>query len=264
MHALITGASSGIGDAIARRFARAGWKLTLAARREAELHALAERLDVETFVRPTDLSDLSQCAALVADAQAALGPIDVLVNNAGVQYVEPAVGVSHARAERLFNVDLLAPIRLIHEVAPAQVERQRGIIINIASMAGITTTPGMTHYSAAKAALGAMSEGLRAELAHSGVHVLTVYPGPVHSPMESAARDQLVETFTARHTPTGDADELADLIYRAAIRHQPRLIYPRSYGVAWYTRAISQWVTERFAPPTAVSQRDAALAALDR
>ena len=113
-HALITGASSGIGEAMARHFAAKGWRLTLAARRKEQLDDLAASLDAEVFVRPTDLSDLSQCERLVKDAVEALGPIDVLINNAGVQYVEPTVGVTPERGELLLNVDLLAPLRLIH------------------------------------------------------------------------------------------------------------------------------------------------------
>ena len=125
-HCLITGASSGIGEGLARYVSNLGWSVTLAARREEKLERIAEQLASQSFVRPTDVSDLDGLASLVAEAEAALGPIDVLVNNAGVQFVEPTVGVSIERIQRLLDVDLTAPLALIHEVAPGMLARGQG------------------------------------------------------------------------------------------------------------------------------------------
>lgn len=247
-HALITGASSGIGEALARHFAAKGWRLTLAARRKEQLDALAASLEVEVFVRPTDLSDLSQCERLVHDAVEALGPIDVLINNAGVQFVEPTVGVTPERGELLLNVDLLAPLRLIHYVLPSMLERRAGHIVNISSLAGLVFTPGMCHYNAAKAGLGAASESLRVEIKDSGVHVLTVYPGPVHSPMEAAARQAYEAAAAVERLPTGTAEELSKLIDQAIKGRKERVVYPRVYGVSRHARVLSQWVTDKFSP----------------
>lgn len=248
-HVVVTGASSGLGEAFARHYASKGWKVTLAARRKVLLDEIVASMDgAETFVRPTDLSDLSQCEALLADAREALGPIDVLINNAGVQYVEPTAGVSPERGERLFTIDLLAPMRLTHHVLQEMLERREGCIVNIASMAGLIFTPGMCHYNAAKAGLAAASESLRAELRDSGVHVLTVYPGPVESKMEAAAREQFEESSIVEKLPTGTPEGLAKLVYEAVEKKKERVIYPKVYGLSRFTRSSSQWITDRFSP----------------
>ncbi len=245
-HALVTGASSGIGEAIARRLARDGVHVTLAARRKERLDALAAELDATTLVRPTDLSDLSECAALHAAAVDALGPVDLLVNNAGVQFVEPMVGVSPERSELLFNVDLHAPMRLMNlVVADLLASGSSGAVVNVASLAALIHTPGMGHYNAAKAALAAASETMRAEVEHMNVHVLTVYPGPVSSEMESAAREAYGDDAPADILPTGTPDVLADKIHSALAKKTPRLVYPASYGALRHTRPFAQWVTER-------------------
>ena len=250
-HALITGASSGIGESIARELASKGWRLTLVARRHDQLQALAQRLGPasQTFVRPCDLGQLEQCSPLVAEAVEALGPIDALINNAGLQYVEPVTSVTPERGELLFRVNVLAPMRLIHEVLPSMLERGAGHIVNIASLAGLIFTPGMCHYNASKAALGAASESLRVELAGRGVHVLTVYPGPVSSPMEAKARQAFVAGAAVSMLPTGQADALAALIEQAMRKQRARLIYPRVYGVSRHTRVLSQWLTDALTPP---------------
>jgi|AP45_3_1055517.scaffolds.fasta_scaffold09655_2 short-subunit dehydrogenase len=249
MHVLVTGASSGIGEAMARHWASLGASLTIAARREERLRALAEDLDVEVFVRPTDLSDLEQCEALVRESVEQLGPIDVLINNAGIQYVEAAAGVSPERITRLMTVDLLAPLHLMHYVLQDMLERKQGAIANIASVAGIVHTPGMAHYNSAKAGLAAASESMRVELANSGVHILTVYPGPVHSDMEAAARDQFADSSAVEHLPTGKPGELAKLVALGIEKKKARIIYPKIYAFNRSARNLSQWFTDRFAPP---------------
>jgi short-subunit dehydrogenase len=249
MHALITGASSGLGAGMAKHFATLGWDLTLAARREERLEALAATLSTKTHIRVTDLSDLEQCIPLIEEAQAALGPIDVLVNNAGIQYVEAAASVSDERAERLFTVDVLAPMRLQRRVLEDMLPRKSGTIVNVASMAGIISTPGMCHYNGAKAALASCSESLRVELRNSGVHVVTVYPGPVHSDMEAAARENFEPSAAANNIPTGTAQGLAHLIEKAIKKRKARVVYPRVYALSRYYRVTSQWVTDMMTPP---------------
>lgn len=256
MHVLITGASSGLGAGMARHFATLGWRLTLAARREKLLRELSEELSVETFIRVADLSDLSDCAPLIEDAQAALGPIDVLVNNAGIQYVEPYVGVSDERVERLFTVDVLAPLRLQRRVLEDMLPRRSGTIVNVASMAGLIATPGMCHYNGAKAALASSSESLRVELKDSGVHVVTVYPGPVESPMESAARDNFEPSAAVNYVPTGTPLGLAKMVETAIKKRKARVVYPRFYGLSRYSRVTSQWLTDRMTPPLRLPSGD--------
>lgn len=252
-HVLLTGASSGIGEAMAIHFASLGWNITLAARREDMLRKLATQLEsdsagVKTFVRRVDLSAPDDCQALIQDAEAALGPIDILINNAGIQFVEEAAGVTPERIDLLLRVDLLSPLHLMHFVLPAMLERKSGTVVNVASMAGLIPTPGMMHYNAAKAGLAAASESLRVELKSSGVNVFTVYPGPVKSPMEDVARQKFEDSFGAKNAPMGDPTVLAKKIARGIQKKQARLIYPSFYKASRYTRVFSQWVTDTFAP----------------
>lgn len=248
MHIVVTGASSGIGDAIARAFDAAENRLTLIARRAERLEALAAELSAPCHVEPADLSDPERFLTALDNAEAAHGPVDVLINNAGIQYVEPTAGVDPDRIRTLLDVDLTSPLVGIRRVLPGMLERGRGHIVNIASMAAITPTPGMAHYNAAKAGLAAASESLRVELRGTGVGVLTVYPGPVTTPMETAARASFVDSPAVRNVPTGTSAILARKIVAAVERDRPRVVYPGIYALTRYTRVLSQWVTDRFTP----------------
>ena len=248
MHVLLTGASSGIGWSLAQHIGEGEVKLTLAARREEKLNELASALQIPTFVRPTDVSTLDECHALYRESVEALGPVDVLINNAGMQYVEPSRGISVERINRIIAVNLTAPMCLQQLALVDMLERNQGTIVNVASMAGITPTPGMMHYNATKAGLSAASESLRVELRGSGVNVLTVYPGPVKSPMEAAARVNLNENLASRYAPMGDSDVLAQLIWKAVKKRKARVVYPQIYGLARYSRITSQWMTNALTP----------------
>lgn len=248
MHVVVTGASAGIGAAIAREYASHGASITLVARRRALLEPLAAELKVPTHIVVADLSDLAQSTAWLADAEAKLGPVDVLVNNAGVQIVGPTGATDLPAAEALLAVDLLTPMRLCLAVLPSMVARGRGCIVNIASMAAIAPTPGMFYYCAAKGGLGSASEALRGELRRSGVHVLTVYPGPVHSDMEAASRARYQSGFIADRVPTGDAAVLARRVRKAVERRSARIIYPRFYHLARWFPDVTAWVLGRYTP----------------
>lgn len=249
MHIVITGASSGIGAALAKRFGGGGNAITLVARRGDLLAGLAAEIGGKVSIFSCDLGSLEACTAWVDEAVAKHGPIDVLINNAGIQYVEPVLDVDLARAETLLRVDFMAPLRLIDRVVREMVARKSGTIVNVTSMAAITHTPYMAHYNAAKAALGAFSETLRVELRATGVHVLTVYPGPVATPMESAARDQYAHVGLVDRVPTGTPDKLARLVETAIRRRRARVIYPGIYAIARYFRVTAQWFTDLMTPP---------------
>lgn len=247
MHAIITGASSGIGEAAAREFARHGYKLTLVARRTDLLKSLSETLDVETYIVTADLLDLENCTNWIDKAVQTLGNIDVFINNAGIEFIEKTVNVSNEQAEKLMTLNLLTPMRLINFILPKMLERASGTIVNISSVAGINPTPYMYHYSASKAALGAASESLHAELKGSGVNVITVYPGPVATPMEIRARGKL-NSAIANNLPSGTPEKLAELIFKAVKNKEQRIIYPSFYKIARNLAPISQWITNTFTP----------------
>src|SRR4051812_46636553 len=179
MHVAVTGASAGIGEAIAREFSASGAKLSLIARRREKLDAIAASSTGKTFVIAADLGDVERACDWIAPAEAALGPIDVLVNNAGVQVVGPTDQTDIARCEDMLRLDLHTPMRLTRTLLPAMLARRSGTIVDIASLAALAPLSGMFYYNAAKAGLAYASEALRAELRGTGVHVVTVYPGPV-------------------------------------------------------------------------------------
>lgn len=247
MHVAITGASSGIGEALAREYVRRGAAVTLIARREERLRAFARREGGAVHVCSTDLSDVTRATEWIAPAEAALGPIDVLVNNAGASMVHPTAETDWNAAETLVRLNVLAPFKLTCAVAPRMMARGTGCIVDVASAAALAPQQGLFFYSASKAALAAGSECLRAELRSAGVHVVTVYPGPVKTPMADA-NFAVFAPSVARFTPTGTAEELARRVVHAVERKTDRVIYPRIYALARWLPAFARWVLDHTMP----------------
>ncbi len=247
-HVVVTGASSGIGEALVREYVQAGARVTMVARRVALLEALVAELGEAVRAQPADLADPTQHTAWLAQAIAAFGPVDVLVNNAGQQIVARTEDVTIAAMRALLEVDLLAPLSLVQAALPAMLAKRAGAIVNVASVAGLAPTPGMTHYSAAKAGLAAASECLRGELRGTGVHVVTVYPGPVDTPMARAAYEVVPPTAAVKMIPEGTAAGLARRVRRAVESRSARVIYPRAYAVTRHLPAITRLVLDRFTP----------------
>ncbi|HEY1694163.1 MAG TPA: SDR family NAD(P)-dependent oxidoreductase [Polyangiaceae bacterium] len=250
MHVVITGASSGIGEALAREYLKRGASVTLVARRKALLEAIAEDHPGLCHVVEADLADYANADAWVEGAIAALGPIDVLVNNAGVQIVRSTVETTWDEAERQIRLNTLAPFKLTKRVLPDMIARGRGTIVDVSSSAALAPTPGMFFYSASKAAIGAASESLRGELRKTGVHVVTVYPGPVRTAMEASGRAAYEETWAMRtFTPTGDAAVLGRKIADAVASRRARIIYPALYALTRHFPNLTRFVMDRFTPP---------------
>ena len=249
MHVVITGASSGIGEALAKEYFGRQAQVTLVARRKDLLQKLAAQSSGRTHLVTADLSDPAQATSWVQAAEDSLGPIDVLINNAGVQIVRRFTETPLEDGLKLLELDLLTPIRLAHHVAKKMVARGSGTLVDVASMAGIAPTPGMAFYNAAKSGLGGYSEGLRAELKPFGVHVLTVYPGPVKTAMETAGRAAYEESMAARFlAPSGDAEVLARLVADAVEARAPRVIYPSMNALGRYFPAVTRLVLDAFTP----------------
>ncbi len=248
MHVVVTGASSGIGEAIAREYLKRGDRVTLLARRRDRLDAVAEEAKDRTNVVQVDLGDPKTAFGWIDAAEDALGPIDVLVNNAGVQIVKNALDTPWEDGERLLVLDLHVPLRLTQLVLKRMVTRGSGTIVDISSMAAIGPTPGMFFYNAAKAGLAAASEGLRAEVKPHGVHVVTVYPGPVTSDMEAAGRAAYEPTAATKYSPTGAPEVLAKMVADAVAKKRPRVIYPGLYGLARHLPNFSRWAIDVLTP----------------
>jgi short-subunit dehydrogenase len=262
MHVAVTGASSGIGEAIAREFANAGAKLTLVARRKERLEALAIELGCPSFVAAVDLSDPAHAADWIAKAEQALGPIDVLVSNAGSLTLGPVATFDPELGERMMKLNFLTPARLIRAVLPGMLQRKNGVIVNVTSLAALVPIPDWIYQAASKTASAVFSETLRIETKGSGVHVMTVYPGMTDTPMAQGGLDAYGRSGIAAMIPLGDAKILARRLRRAVERRKSRVIYPGFYALArWFPR-IAGWLSARLAPrigdgktPKALSMR---------
>src|SRR5437588_1732913 len=249
---LVTGASSGIGRELARELGRRGARLALAARRRELLEALADGLTAGGARRPSvhiaDLAERGAAARLAAEVRDSLGTVDVLVNNAGggVGGAQWRVG-DRNEGRDAFELNLWRPLALTAVLVPGMAERGRGAVVNVTSLAQISTWPGMGHYSATKAALGVATEALRLELIDSGVQVLEVIPGPVDTAIQGESR--LVPGFEAatRRVPMGDAAELARRVVRALERGRGRLVYPRALSMGYRYPGVTRAMTIRMA-----------------
>lgn len=249
MHVAITGASSGIGEGLSRAYLNRGAKVTVVARRRELLEALTRGQEKNAHLVCADLSDPANATSWIDDAERKLGPIDLLINNAGQQIVAPFTQTDWAAAEKLLLLDLHTPLRISQELARRMVERKRGTIVDIASMAALAPTPGMAFYNAAKAGLAAASEALREELRPHGVHVVTVYPGPVETEMERAGRAAYVESAATKYVAkAGTVEELAKLIQRAVDEQLPRVIYPGFYALARHFPGPTRWFMDKLTP----------------
>ena len=249
MHVAITGASSGIGYEMAQHASRQGADVTVVARRRDLLEEMVRGIKTRSFVVEQDLSDLARCVDWVGPAETTLGPIDVLVNNAGVQIVAPLQEVAVEQGERLIAVNLLAPLRIMQAVLPRMMARHSGTIVNIASMAALAPTPGMTHYNASKGGLAAASEALRGELRNTGVNVVTVYPGIIDSTdMAKNALRTYGENQVLALVPRGTTTQLALEVFRAVERRRARVIYPRSGVLARWFPGPTRWFIDRATP----------------
>ena len=249
-HILVTGAAGAIGSAIARelRALYPSARLALLDRDAASMSALASALG-NASTHGVDLRDLSALPPLVESLNKT-APVDGLVNCAGIMRVLGVQSWDWSEATDLMTIDLLAPLRLQDLVVENMISAKQGLILNIASMAGKVPLKGCTYYGASKAGLAMASEIARAELAPHGISVITVYPGPVHSPLEQGARnDYGGGGLFARFAPTGDPAELARRITGAIEKNDPRVIYPRLYNVGWTAPNVARWFALSYGPP---------------
>lgn len=229
--ALVTGASGGIGAAIAKALHAQGAKVALSGRRAAELEALAAELgggEGRVLVAPADLSDPAAPAALVEKVEGAFGALDILVNNAGFTRDTLALRMGDEDWASVLEVDLTAPFRLTRAALRGMMKRRTGRIVNIASIVGVTGNPGQTNYSAAKAGLIGMSKSLAQEIASRGVTVNVVAPGFVKSAMTDVLPDAQKQALLSR-IPTGRMGAPEDIA--AAVT------YLASDEAAWVTGA---------------------------
>jgi short-subunit dehydrogenase len=188
---LLTGASKGIGRAVALELAGRGARLALAARGRDELEAVAtecRKAGAEAHVIVADMSKEPDVRRMVAEAHAALGGLDVLVNNAGLGLSGAMRDIKPDDLRYVFEVNVVAPLVASQEVLPAMIRQGHGRIVNVASVASHIAAPGLGGYSATKHALKAWGEALRMELRGTGVGLTAVYPGPIKTEFSANSR----------------------------------------------------------------------------
>jgi len=230
---ILTGASSGIGEATALRLGRPGMTLVLAARRAPELTAVADRVVANggaAVTVPTDVRDPDQVDALIDRAGAVNGRIDALVNNAGVGTKASILAEEHS-VDRAIAVNLRAPIRLMRAVVPVMTEQGSGTIVNIGSVAGEVGMGGV--YSATKFGLRGMNDSVRRELIGTGVTVTLIEPGYIATP------------GNAHRSGLPGPEIVAAAVERALRRPRRRIIVPVKYRAAVLAAGVFPAVADR-------------------
>jgi len=240
---LVTGASSGIGEAAARLFAREGYRVSLGARRLERLQTLAQEIEAaggQSLAVQADLAKLEDIQTLVRSTLDHFGQVDVLLNNAGfgrLKWLEDLNPVDDVQAQ--LQINLIATILVAREVLPHMIDRRSGHIINMASLGGYVATPTYTVYSASKFGVRGFTEALRREVGVFGIRVSGIYPGSVRTEFKShtGARRK-----TGRTTPENlrlDSEEVAQAVL-SVVRH-PR----RELIIPWQMR-LSVWMNILF------------------
>jgi short-subunit dehydrogenase len=227
---IITGASSGIGRAVALRLGRPGTTVVLAARRQAELAGVAAEIEANggtAVAVPTDLRDPAQITALVEKA----GTVDVLINNAGVGG-SASVLTDDAAVTAMVDVNLLAPIRLMRAVIPSMKAAGSGSIVNIGSVAGEIGISGA--YSATKFALRGMNDSVRRELAGTGIGVTLIEPGHIATGLTAHRKGRMP-----------GPEVVVDAIERALRRPRRRIVVPFRYRLAMAAASALPQIPDR-------------------
>ena len=248
---IVTGASSGIGEATAREFGREGAKVVLAARRVDRLETLAQEIEsmnsgAETLVVQADLSKLEDIGSLIQQTVDRFKRIDILVNNAGfgrLDWLEKLDPVKDIQAQ--FDVNVMGVIQTTRQALPVMMEQRFGQVINMCSMAGLVATPTYTVYAACKHAVHGFSEALRREVKPWGIEVSMIYPGGVKTEFQSHAG---IKRKTGATTPKAlvlSAEDVGRAVVELARRPRAMRIIPWAWSVSvWMNRNLN-WLVDR-------------------
>ena len=249
MVTFITGASSGIGRALALRLAKGGDSVALAARRGELLEDLASEIEASgqrALALSCDVASQESVETAVAECVEKLGPIDRLVVNAGVGGPTPGTDFVTRHVERIFQVNLMGAVYTIGAVLPSMVERGSGHIIGVSSVAGYRGLPGVAAYNASKAGFSSLLESLRMDLRPHGIAVTTVCPGFVRTPMTDQNRFKM--PFLV------EVDDAARIIARAIEARRAFCAFPWPMAFAMsivrrIPRPIFEWMGSRVPTP---------------
>lgn len=225
-YALITGASSGLGLALAEALARRGRNLILVARQRDALESIAceltQRFGVEALYRVCDLAEPMQISGLIQELEQGERQVDLLVNNAGIGSAGLFVEQDWSREQELIELNILALSRLCHDLGYHMVKQGRGQILNVASVAAFQPGPLMSNYFASKAYVLHFSEGLRNELASHGVKVSVLCPGPIATPF--FRHSQIRSSGLERRQLLANPEEVALLAVQGLERNRAIII----------------------------------------
>ena len=248
--ALITGASSGIGEALAHRFAQAGFNLVLVARSADKLKALAAELvrqhRIKAWVSAADLAQAGAAKRLAAAMKRARRPIDLLVNNAGVLEHGGFVEMPATRHREMIDLNVTALSEMLAHFVPPMVARGQGRVLNVASIAAFQPVPSLATYAATKAYVLSLTESLAEELKGSGVTITALCPGITATSMLDKARQASTELSGVPALFVGSAAVVADEGYKACLAGEvicvPGLLN-RAANLA--SRAAPRWLVRR-------------------
>lgn len=249
---IVTGASSGIGAAVGKQFARQGYRVVLAARRIERLESLADEIEAggsQALAVQTDLFQYEDIQNLVAATISQFGQVDVLVNNAGfgrLKWLEQLDPGKDIQAQ--LQINLTATILVAREVLPHMIKRRSGHIINMASLGGFVATPTYTTYSASKFGVRGFTEALRREVGVYGIHVTGVYPGGVRTEFKDHTG---TDRKTGRTTPDSlrlEPEDVAQVILKVVDHPRRTVIIPwQMRFVVWansHFPGIVDWIIE--------------------
>ncbi len=208
--ALVTGATGGIGGAIARALAAQGARVAVSGTRVEALDALVAELGDGAVALPCNLADAASVEALIPAADAAIGQVDILINNAGITRDNLFLRMKDDEWDQVIAINLTASFRLMRASVKGMMRRRNGRIISIGSVVGTTGNPGQGNYAAAKAGLIGMSKALAAEIASRGVTVNVIAPGFIESPMTAALNDKQKEAILS-NVPAGRLGQGAEI-----------------------------------------------------
>lgn len=208
--ALVTGASGGLGAAIARDLHKAGARVALSGTRKDALDQVAAELGDRAYVVPCNLSDMNDVDGLIKQAEEAMGQVDILVNNAGLTRDGLAMRMKDDDWDLVMDVNLKAAFKLSKNCLRGMMKRRGGRIINITSIVGVTGNPGQINYAASKAGMIGMSKSLAQEVASRGITVNCVAPGFIETAMTDALADAQKESLLA-NVPMGRLGAASDI-----------------------------------------------------
>ena len=248
--ALITGASSGIGEALAHRFALAGHNLVLVARSADKLKSLAEALTaahgIQAWVAPADLAQPGAAATLAAAMKRARRPIDVLVNCAGVLEFGPFVTMPAARQQQMIDLNISGLTAMLAQFVPAMVARGQGRVLNVASIAAFQPVPALAAYAATKAYVLSLTESLSEELKGTGVTITALCPGITATHMLAQASETSAALGKLPKLLVGSAEDVADEGFDACMKGETIRV-PGVLNLATVVagRATPKWLLRR-------------------